>query len=78
MHTRNAHLTEDGQLLLGSREITSTDEARNPYGRFGLGYEINFQSVTWRIEATHVSSLATSKDRGVNSISINARWFPFR
>lgn len=50
----------------------------NPYGRFGLGYEIQFRTVRWSIEAIHVSSIATNEDRGVNSIGISARWFPFR
>lgn len=55
-----------------------TNSASNPYGRLSLGYQIDFSSVTWRLEVSHVSSLATDKDRGVNSIKIGARWFPFR
>lgn len=50
----------------------------NPYGRATLGYELRFRSATLSIEASHTSSLATTSDRGVNSIGITARWFPFR
>lgn len=52
--------------------------AQNPYGRLALGYEIDLGQLTWRIEAEHVSSLTTSKDRGVNSFTISAKWYPFR
>lgn len=51
---------------------------RNPFGRASLGYELRFKSATFSIEATHTSSLATNADRGVNSIGIKARWYPFR
>lgn len=54
----------------------SADE--NPYGRFALGYQVEFKSITLSLEASHVSSLATNKDRGVNAISFKARWYPFR
>lgn len=50
----------------------------NPYGRFSLNYEIPFESVTWYVQALHVSSLDSSEDAGFNSISINVRWYPFR
>jgi hypothetical protein len=56
----------------------TTDEPLNPYGRFALGYQIEFKSVTLSLEAAHVSSLATNRDRGVNSIGLKARWYPFR
>lgn len=51
---------------------------RNPFGRFGIGYEVNIGAMTWSIEAKHTSSLDTTKDRGLNAITINARWYPFR
>jgi hypothetical protein len=50
----------------------------NPYGRFGLGYAIDVGRFTWSLEAMHVSSLVTGKDVGVNSVSLNVRWRPFR
>jgi hypothetical protein len=50
----------------------------NPIGRASLGYELRFQSLIIALEASHTSSLETSKDRGVNSISLRARWHPFR
>lgn len=55
-----------------------TDKPTNPYGRVALGYEVNFQSLTWRLEASHLSSVLTNGDRGVNSVSLSARWYPFR
>jgi hypothetical protein len=51
---------------------------QNPYGQLAIGYEIRFTSVTWRVEASHLSSINTGTDRGVNAISINARWYPFK
>lgn len=51
--------------------------AVNPYGRLAIGYEVSFPRMTWRIEASHISSLAINTDRGVNAISIGARWYPF-
>lgn len=50
----------------------------NPYGRIALGYELSFHAASIRVEAMHISSLATNEDRGVNSIAINARWYPFK
>jgi hypothetical protein len=54
------------------------DDDQNPYGRIALGYELNFPSITWRVEASHLSSIDTGTDRGVNAIGISARWYPFR
>lgn len=50
---------------------------QNPYGRFGIGYQFSVGSFTWDLEAKHVSSLDTTSDRGVNSLSIGMRWRPF-
>lgn len=50
----------------------------NPYGRLSLGYQVELPSVTLSLELSHLSSIATNQDRGVNSISFKARWFPFR
>jgi hypothetical protein len=52
-------------------------ERQNPYGRIALGYEIAFPTVSLRLEASHLSSF-TAHDKGLNAISINARWYPFR
>lgn len=52
--------------------------ADNPYGRVSIGYQLQFPSVTLSFQAEHTSSLATTDDRGVNGLSIKARWFPFR
>ena len=58
--------------------LYSWKDDQNPYGRLALGYEINLPAVTLRLEASHLSSIDTGTDRGVNSISLNARWYPFR
>lgn len=57
---------------------TLVSERDNPYGRIALGYELRFQSISWRVEASHLSSLASNDDHGLNAISISARWHPFR
>lgn len=53
-------------------------ERQNPYGRIALGYEIAFPTISLRLEASHLSSFATSDDKGLNAISLSARWYPFR
>lgn len=53
-------------------------EYLSPYGGLALGFSVPVQNVTVSLEASHISSLATSTDRGINSISLRARWFPFR
>jgi hypothetical protein len=60
------------------RYETLVSEDTNPQGRIALGYEIAFTSISLRLEASHMSSLSSSTDRGLNAISINARWYPFR
>ena len=56
----------------------TTDEPLNPYGRIAIGYELRFSSVTLSLEGSHISSIATNQDRGINALSIRARWYPFR
>lgn len=60
------------------RYQTIVSEHENPYGRLALGYEMAFPSVSLRIEAAHLSSIATSNDRGLNALSFSVRWYPFR
>lgn len=71
-------LTDDGQLIQGARGSRLADSPQNPYGRLAIGYEIEFSQLTVRLEASHISSIATNQDRGVNAISLGARWYPFR
>jgi hypothetical protein len=52
--------------------------ARNPYGSFGIGYDVTVGRFTWSLSAQHVSSLDTGEDHGVNSIRLGVRWRPFR
>lgn len=64
---------------LPPEESTKTiDDRHNPYGRLSIGYQIELRNVTWSLDVSHQSSIETGKDRGVNSVRINARWFPFR
>jgi hypothetical protein len=58
-------------------EVIAHHSARNPYGRLSLGYEVNLNSVSFRLEAGHWSSLSTTRDRGINAVSLSARWHPF-
>lgn len=57
---------------------STTDRADNPYGRIAVGYQMDFNTIVLSFEASHTSSLATNEDRGINGISLKARWFPFR
>lgn len=50
----------------------------SPYGGLTLGFAVPFKDGHVSIEATHISSVATNHDRGINSIGIHARWYPFR
>jgi hypothetical protein len=54
------------------------NSAPNPFGRVALGYQIDLRRVTLTLEASHTSSFASGDDVGINAISVNARWFPFR
>lgn len=77
--TASAVIVDGDQVSqLDATDIRTANRARNPYGRFAVGYQIDFNAVSWRLELSHVSSVDTSKDRGVNSVAISARWFPFR
>lgn len=68
----------DGAYHLMRTDDSSSHYASNPYGRLAIGYEMQFTSVTFALEVEHVSSLDTTKDRGVNAINLKARWYPFR
>jgi hypothetical protein len=73
--TRTNHA---GNAIETVTALESVDEPLNPYGRFALGYQIDFKSVTLSLEASHLSSFQTDTDRGINAIAIKARWYPFR
>jgi hypothetical protein len=78
-HERHSErIVANGVIETGWTDSYSTvDWINNPYGRFSIGYEISLSAITLRIEGAHTSSV-TTKDRGMNSISLNARWYPFR
>jgi hypothetical protein len=71
-------VNRDGNAVETVTALYNWRDDQNPYGRVALGYELRFSSVTWRVEASHLSSLDTGTDRGVNSLSLSARWYPFR
>jgi hypothetical protein len=54
---------------------------QNPYGRIGLGYQMDIgfgsSKVILTLTGYHQSSIATGQDRGVNGITFGARYFPF-
>lgn len=68
----------DNVSQLDARDVRSVNEAQNPYGRVTLGYQIDFSNISWQLYVSHISSVDTSEDRGINSVAISARWFPFR
>jgi hypothetical protein len=57
------------------------NEPQNMYGRLALGFQAELQlsrsKVVLSLEANHISSMATGRDRGVNGITFGARYFPF-
>ena len=67
----------DGVEETGWREEVSRS-SRNPYGKIAVGYELDLRSVRIALEAVHQSSIATNSDKGINSLALSVRWFPFR
>lgn len=67
----------DGVQETGWREKVA-HKSRNPYGKLALGYELDFRSVRVALEAAHQSSVSSNSDKGINSLSLSLRWFPFR
>lgn len=57
--------------------VTERETVPNPYGRFAIGYSVDISSVSVGLEASHVSSIRAG-DRGINSLELRARWYPFR
>lgn len=55
-----------------------TDRANNPYVSPGIGYQLQLANWTIAAEVRHLTSTATDSDRGLNFVSLKARWFPFR
>lgn len=53
------------------------DRPANPYGRLAVGYQIQFSNISLSLEGWHLSSTKDS-DRGMEGVSVKARWFPFR
>jgi hypothetical protein len=78
----NLYIDTSLSYLDVTQEYVVRDERRveylSPYGGLALGLTVPFKDIQFSLEATHISSVATNHDRGINSISIHARWFPFR
>lgn len=74
------YLNDSGDWIAQTTRRTAWGDhsAANPYGRLALGYEMNFGSLSVRMEASHTSSLRTESDRGLNALTLSARWYPFR
>jgi len=74
---RNFESHHDGIIETGGSMVT-VDDPYNPYGRLAIGYGLEFRAVTLSLEVSHISSIATNRDRGVNALSLRMRWYPFR
>lgn len=77
------HYRTDTPQLVGHEWVWNTqwrtvDKPDNPYGRFGVGYVVDFGSAQLTLEANHTSSMQTGGDKGINAVSLSLRWFPFR
>lgn len=56
-----------------------TDRPNNPYGGVALGFELPFSNLRISAEVSHMlSSMRTDEDRGINAISLRAKWYPLR
>ena len=73
---RTTQFQHDWGIETDIRSAENTKPA-NPYGRIGIGYQLQFRAVTLSLEGWHLSSVEDS-DRGMNAVSLKARWFPFR
>lgn len=60
------------------REDIFSDTSQNPYGSVAIGYVVDFPTAQLSLEARHTSSLALEDDKGINSLQLRLRWFPFR
>lgn len=76
---RDWHVTEIRHAWGVETVINSSlnDRPANPYGRLAIGYQIELRNVTMSLEGWHLSSTKDS-DRGIEGVSVRARWFPFR
>lgn len=74
---RTFDFTHDSVHESGGSMVT-VDDSYNPYGRLAIGYGLEFKAVTLSFEVSHISSIATTKDRGVNAVSLRVRAYPFR
>jgi hypothetical protein len=58
---------------------TSIDRSpQNAYGRVAIGYDVTVRQFALRLEASHESSIATGRDRGVNAVTLGLTWRPFK
>lgn len=78
LHRFDYQYIDTGAVQETSWREEISHRSRNPYGRLSLGYELDFKSIRIALEAMHNSSIATKDDKGVNSLSLTMRWYPFR
>ena len=81
-HIRSEQLvrTPEGAMLESSASDVRTfsHQAQNMYGYLAVGYELEMSSsLSFVLRLQHDSSIATGRDRGVNSIRFGLRWRPW-
>lgn len=78
----NLYIDTSLSYLDVKQEYVVRDETRveylSPYGGLAIGFSVPIRDVALSLEASHISSITTNHDRGINAISLRARWFPFR
>lgn len=72
----DSYVWNDGYQL-ADHAVARYQFAENPYGKLAVGYQVQINGMTWTLEAAHSSSLTSGKDRGINSLALGVRWFPF-
>lgn len=54
------------------------NRVRNPFGVAELGYTHDWDNTSVDLAIRHESSVATSKDHGMNSVELRFKWRPFK
>lgn len=61
----------------GGSYVNASDYAKS-YGRFAVGYTLDFGSVQLSLEGSQTYGLASESVNRIRAVSVNARWYPFR
>lgn len=71
----------DTKYPWGVERVWQPNEVRkyaNPYGGYGIGFEIPMRNASISLEVSHMlSSMDSGKDKGINAVSLRFRWHPF-